>query len=75
MQLRDANKTIEKLRDKILWLQSGNQKKVTNLQEKVERLQEKVTDLRIENETLKSQLEFMQMPPRMYLFHSQPLPF
>jgi hypothetical protein len=31
MQLRDANKTIEKLRDKILRLQSGDQKKVTDV--------------------------------------------
>jgi hypothetical protein len=54
MQLRDANKSIEKLQDEILRLQSGDQKKVTDLQEKVEKLQEKATNLRIENQALKS---------------------
>jgi hypothetical protein len=54
MQVCDANKTIEKLRDKILRLQSGDQKKVTDLQEKVTTLQEKLTELKIENEVLKS---------------------
>jgi TolA-binding protein len=79
MQLRDANKTNEKLRDKILELQSGNQKRVNDLQEKVTDLQEKLTELRIENQALKSHIEFMQMQPGRYSahqgFHSQPPPF
>ena len=79
MQVRNANKTIEKLRDEILWLQSGDQKKVTDLQEKVTRLQEKLTKLKIENKVLKSWIQYMPMPPGMYaahhVFHSQPLPF
>jgi hypothetical protein len=42
MQLQDANKKNEKLRDKILELQSGDQKRVNDLQEKVTDLQEKL---------------------------------
>jgi hypothetical protein len=52
---------------------------VTDLQEKVTRLQEKLTKLKIENEVLKSQIQYMPMPSGMYTahhaFHSQPLPF
>jgi hypothetical protein len=79
LQLRDANKTIDKLKDKILHLQSGNQQKVTNLQWKIENLQEKNTKLRMENQALKSRLEFMQVPQGMFSahqgFHSQPPAF
>jgi hypothetical protein len=79
MQLHDANKTNEKLQEKILELQSGNQKRVNDLQEKVAELQEKLTKLKIKNQALKSCIEFMQMQPGRYSahqgFHSQPPPF
>jgi hypothetical protein len=79
MQMRDTNKTNEKLQDKILELQSGNQKRVNDLQEKVTDLQEKLTKLKIKNQALKSCIEFMQMQPGRYSahqgFHSQPPPF
>jgi hypothetical protein len=52
---------------------------VTDLQEKVTTLQEKLTELKIENEVLKSRIQYMPMPPGMYaphhVFHSQPLLF
>jgi TolA-binding protein len=72
MQLRDANKTIELLREKINQLQHVEQQKVADLQEKV-------TELKIKNQALKSKMEFMQMSPAMYAthnqFNSQPIPF
>jgi hypothetical protein len=75
LQLRDANKKINRLCDKILQLQSGNQQKVTNIQGKIE----KNTELRIENQALKSRLELMRVPPCMFSahqgFHSQPPTF
>ena len=42
MQLRDANKTIELLQEKINQLQKVEQKKVANIQEKV-------TEIKIKN--------------------------
>jgi hypothetical protein len=72
MQLRDANKTIELLREKINQLQHVEQQKVADLQEKV-------TELKIKNQALKSKMEFMQTSPAMYAthnqFNSQPIPF
>jgi hypothetical protein len=72
LQLCDANKTIESLRERINQLQNGDQLKVTELQGKV-------TELMIKNQALKSKIEFMQINPSICFgrntFFSQPFPF
>ncbi|KNZ54812.1 hypothetical protein VP01_2847g3 [Puccinia sorghi] len=72
MQLRDANKTIETLCDKVTRLRNINQSKVTTLQEKV-------TESKIENQALKSKVYLLQMRLEIYLarmkFASQVAPF
>ncbi|WAQ89899.1 hypothetical protein PtA15_11A591 [Puccinia triticina] len=68
MQLRDANKTIESLCNKINRLRMGDQAKSNELKEKM-------TELRIENQSLKSKIELMHMMSSNHLFSSQPVPF
>ncbi|KNZ46198.1 hypothetical protein VP01_747g4 [Puccinia sorghi] len=59
MQLRDANKTIETLRNEVTRLRTSNQSKDTTLQEKV-------TELKIENLPLKSKVDLLQMMLEIY---------
>ncbi|WAR53730.1 hypothetical protein PtB15_3B239 [Puccinia triticina] len=68
MQLRDANKTIESLRNENNRLRMGDQAKSN-------KLKEKMTELQIENQSLKSKIELMQMMSSNHLFSSQPVPF
>ncbi|KNZ55785.1 uncharacterized protein VP01_2582g2 [Puccinia sorghi] len=71
MQLRDAHKTIDNLRDEVTRLRTSNQSKVNSMQEKV-------TELKIQNQALKNKLEILQMRLEMssacMTFPSQTLP-